>query len=137
MHKTFLVLHFLGLIAGAGTSVFMSVLAIRLRGAGDMEKALVNLHAFKATILGEIGLVLLIVSGLGMAALNPAFIGMELFYSKMVMIALLILFLAMLRRTAGRITRGEPELAAKLPFQGTMVLVLWLIVTITSVLAFG
>ena len=80
---------------------------------------------------------LLIVSGLGMVAVTPGFIGMELFYSKMVMIALLVVFLAMLRRTAGRISRGEPELARKLPFQGTMVLVLWLIVTITSVLAFG
>ncbi len=137
MHKTFLILHFMGLIAGAGTALFMSVLVLRMRGASIMEKGMVNLHAFKAAILGEIGLVMLIVSGLGMAAVNPAFIAMDLFYSKMVMIALLILFLARLRRTAGRISRGEIDLAKKMPFQGAMVLILWLIVTITSVLSFG
>ena len=47
MHKTFLVLHMLGLIAGAGTSVFMSVLAIRIRGTDSTDKALVNLHEMR------------------------------------------------------------------------------------------
>jgi hypothetical protein len=137
MHKTFLILHFFGLIAGAGTSLFMMVLVIRMRGADDMEKGLVNLHAFKAAILGEIGLVVMIITGLGMAALTPAYIGFELFYSKMVMIALLTVFLAMLRSTTGRVLRGQTGLARKLPFQSSMVLVLWLIVIITSALAFG
>ena len=117
--------------------LFMSVLAMRMRDAGGMEKGMVNLHAFKASILGEVGLVVLIVSGLGMAALMPGLISYDLFWSKMVMIALLTVFLAMLRSTAGRITRGEVNLATKMPFLGSMVLALWLIVLVTSVLAFG
>ena len=135
--KLFLILHFIGLSAGVGTSLFMSLLSMRMRGAGDTEQATVYQHAFKASILGEIGLVLMIISGLAMAALNPAFIEMELFKSKMVMVALLTVFLAMLRNTGARMLRGEAALAKKIPFLSRMVLLLSLITTVIAVLAFG
>ena len=137
MYKTLLVLHLIGMTAGGGTAMFMALLSLRMRSAGGMEKGMVNLHAFKATILGEVGLVLLIVSGLGMAAFNPALLDVPLYWSKMVMVALLTVYLAILRRTAGRITRGEIILAKKMPFLGIMVLALWLITIITATMAFG
>jgi hypothetical protein len=137
MMKTFLILHFLGMTAGGGTAMFMALLGLRMHSAGGMEKGMVNLHAFKATILGEIGLVMLIVSGLAMAALNPALLAAPLYWSKMVMVVLLTVFMAILRRTAGRLSRGEMALAKKMPGLGIMVLALWLIVVITAVLAYG
>ena len=137
MLKALLILHMIGLCAGVGTSMFMATLTLRLSGTPDTENMMVSQHAFKAAILGEIGLVLLIVSGLGMAALNPAFMDADLFWSKMVMVVLLTVFLALLRRTGARIHRGELHLASKMPFLGIMALVLSLVVVITSVLAFG
>ena len=137
MYKTLLALHLIGMTAGGGTAMFMALLGLRMRSASGMEKGMVILHAFKAAILGEVGLVLLIFSGLGMAALNPALLNAPLYWSKMVMVALLTVYLAILRRTAGRITRGEMALAKKMPSLGMIVLALWLIIIITATLAFG
>lgn len=136
MYKTLLIIHFIGLAAGLGTSMFMSVLGMTMRGASGMEQGMVNLRAFKAAMLGEIGLTLLILSGLGLVGLNHGYLQAPLFWSKMVVVAVLAIFLFLLRRTGGRISRGELDLAKRMPVLGGIVLLLGLTAMVLAVLAF-
>ena len=98
MHELWLFLHFFGLAIGAGTPVYMMAIARQARQSGDpvLVKTIMTSAGSTVATVGAIGLTLLILSGLMLAAnLGPAIghLGTT-FAAKMVLVVLIFIFLA-------------------------------------------
>lgn len=141
MYTALLVLHFIGLALGVGTGFAQMALGIATRDMAPPERAQFMLRAFVLGKNGSIGLLLLLVSGLGMATLRGWRATMDwgggAFHAKLALVVLLIGvfgYLQMLVRRARR--EGGGAAMGVLPRVGQVMLLLGIAIVITAVIAF-
>jgi uncharacterized membrane protein len=141
MHTTLLILHFLGLALGVGTGFAQLTLGRAASALPPPERAQFAMRAAALRINGSIGLLLLIVSGIGLVfvrglAATMAW-GGAAFHAKLTLVVVMIFvfgYMQMLARRA-RLEGGGPALA-RLPLVGRVMVVLGVAVVICAVLAF-
>lgn len=141
MYDALLVLHFIGLALGVGTSFSMMALGI---ASGDMAPAERSSFMLRCSMLsknGSIGLLLLILSGLGMLLVKgPAAmlaLGGGTFHAKLGLVLVLIGFFGYMQVLTKRARQagGGPAMAT-LPKVGRIMLLLSLAIVVLAVLSF-
>lgn len=112
MRETLLIIHFLGLVMGLGTSfgfMFLGFISAKLP-AEEGRKFSVN--ALGLSRMGHIGLTLLLISGFGL--MTPHWVNLShshFLIIKFIFVALLIVFIGIITITAGRIKKGKASLS--------------------------
>ena len=101
MYELWVFLHFFGLAIGAGTPIYMMAMARQARKSGDpaVVKTVITGSGRAVTMVGAIGLTLMIISGILMAgAMGPA-IGQlgPSFALKMLGVVLLVVFVGTIK----------------------------------------
>lgn len=98
MLDTLLFLHFVGIAIGAGTGIYMLALSRHAAHHLDQAEARTLIPGVARAIsgVGSIGLILLILSGIAMVAIMGGGVWSRLFVAKMVLVALIIAFLAVM-----------------------------------------
>ena len=95
MYDTLLFLHFVGVSIGAGTGIYMFALARHAARNLEQAEARTLMPGISATVsrVGDVGLLLLIISGLGMATIIGVGILSEMFIVKMLLVTVIIIFI--------------------------------------------
>ncbi len=138
MRDVMLILHFIGLAMGLGTSFAFMFLGI---AAGKMEKAEAQkfrLQSFSISIMGHIGLTLLIVSGLYL--MTPFWVilaSTPLLIVKLVLVLALAALVGIISSRARKAALGDTEvLLRKIEPLGKISLLLALTIVVLAVLVF-
>jgi uncharacterized membrane protein len=141
MYRSLLVLHFLGLALGVGTSFATLALGITARQLDEAERVKFLLRASVIGKNGSIGLALLLVTGVSMMLLRGTAATFSLggppLHAKLTLVAVLcglIGYLQVLLRRA-RQAQGGPAMAI-LPRVGAVTLVTGVAIVVCAVLAF-
>jgi uncharacterized membrane protein len=116
MFNALLILHFFGLSIGAGTSIYL--LALARYATKNLEQAearvLVPGIAGAISLVGNIGLVLLLGSGVSMIVMLGAGAMSAMFEVKMLLVALIVVFVATMNYLAHRVRHQQDNSAARL-----------------------
>lgn len=116
MYDTLLFLHFFGVAIGAGTGVYM--LALHRHAARNLEQAeartLIPGIAGSISRVGNIGLALLIISGAGMSVMLGNNVLSTMFMFKLVLVALICIFVVVMNRLAAIVRRTGDKPVAQL-----------------------
>jgi len=142
MYEVLLILHFLGLAMGLGTSFFMTGTRIRAAKLDRAEAARVmGLTGTVSDVIGGVSLLLLWGSGLALVFVYEGLYqsgGLALSI-KLVLVASLTVLVALIHRDGKRIRRGQNAKAAAARIQryGALALLLGVAVVVLAVLAFG
>ena len=116
MFKTLLIFHFLGLSIGAGTGVYLAALSAHAAKLADKSAAKAVMLGPGGVIsnVGTVGLVLLLISGVGMVGLNNGVIQWGLaFWIKMALVVLLVVYVTLMKWLA---LRAKQETVPKAAF---------------------
>ncbi len=105
MRDFLLATHFIGLAIGAGTGVYLAAMGrwtVKHRGPPAVRD--IMLGPGKAiSDVGLVGLIVLVVSGLGLVSTNAGFSAMPtLFWLKLALVALILLYVFLMRRLAAQ-----------------------------------
>ena len=142
MYDLLLILHFLGLALGVGTSFAFLALGIASKDLAPAERLAFVKRTFALSKNGSIGLALLIVSGIGFLltrGVSAMFaVGGPAFHAKLTLVVLLCGFVGYSQVLMKRIrTASDPAAAAaRLPTIGRVMLLLGVSIVICAVLAF-
>jgi len=141
MFDLLLALHFIGLALGVGTSFAFMNLGIANKDLPLPDRAAFFLKTFALSKNGSIGLVLLIISGVGMMFVKGPSVVMALgggmFQAKLVLVVALIGFVGYMQTLMrkARLENGGPVME-KIPKVGRFGLLLGVAIIILAVLAF-
>jgi hypothetical protein len=136
-----LFVHFIGLALGVGTSFAVIQLGRASSGLEPAERVRFMLRAMAVTKNGSIGLLLLILSGLGMLFMRgPASVmaaGGPAFHVKLTLVVILcgLLGYSQVLAKKARLAQGGPAMAA-LPKVGAALLAVGVLVVLAAVIAF-
>jgi hypothetical protein len=141
MYEALLILHFLGLAMGIGTSFFMAGMGIRSASlaADDGPTLMANATAV-ASVLSLVSLLLLWGTGIALVTVYDGLAesGGVFFYVKVGLALLLTIFVGVIHRLNVRMKRGGAEsLVRAVERLGQTVLLLGVAVVVFAVLAFG
>ncbi|HTF22258.1 MAG TPA: hypothetical protein VK658_29460 [Chryseolinea sp.] len=138
MREVMLFLHFIGLTMGLGTSFAHAFLGIATSKMSTEEAARFRLHSMALSKMGNIGIVLLIVSGLYL--ITPywkVLPSLPLLIGKLVLAVVLAVLIAMINLLTKKAERGNAEVYLKRMEQlGKMTLLIGLIIVILAILIF-
>lgn len=141
MFEILLITHFIGLALGVGASFAALALGFAAKNLAPTDRATFMLGASAIAKNGSIGLLLLLLSGLGLLfyrGMRETFaLGGGAFHAKLTLVVLLIGafgYLQALQKKA-RIQKGGPALA-RLPLVSRIVLLLGIAIIICAVIAF-
>lgn len=141
MYETLLFFHFIGLAMGVGTGFANLALAKTMQDLPPEERVKVALRNLVLARNGSIGLLLLILSGIGMTltrGLAATFAwGGPAFHAKLTLVVLMIGTLGYMQSLIARVKRenGGPAMA-KLPVIGRVMFILGICVVLAAVIAF-
>lgn len=141
MNDFLLILHFLGLALGVGTSFAFFTLGIATKDLPPTERLELMKRTASISKNGSIGLALLIVSGVGMLltrGVSEVFAwGGPAFHAKLTLVVVLCGFVGYSQVLMKRMRTGaDPSVAARLPKIGRVMLFLSVSIVICAVLAF-
>lgn len=140
MYDLLLIVHFLGVALGVGTSFAMLTLGIATSDLKGEERAKFFHRASLLSKNGSIGLTLLILSGLGFLfsrGVGSVFAwGGGAFHAKLTLVVILSGCLGYSQVLTRRMRQGDASAMAKLPMLGRVMLVLSVGIVICAVLAF-
>lgn len=133
-----LILHFLGLAMGLSVSFSNIVMAGLINKAAPPEKAVLGRFPMAMTRVGDIGLVLLIGSGIGLLFLKwGGFSAMRPeFHIKLTLVAVLIGLIGFIHAQQARLKRGDASAMARIQIAGKAAFVTALAIVVFAVLAF-
>lgn len=116
MYDTLLFLHFFGISIGAGTGIYMLALSRHATRNLDQAEARTLMPGIAGTVsgVGTLGLVLLIVSGLAMALMIGDSVLSSMFLAKMILVALIVVFVMAMHYLAKRVQRKSDLSAAQI-----------------------
>ncbi len=138
MRETMLVLHFIGLTMGLGTSFAHLFLGIASSGMQPEEATKFRVKTLALTRMGHIGLVLLLVSGLYL--ITPywkVLPSMPLLIAKLVLVSLLIALIAIISIKAKKAVKGDTAVEMKkIEPLGKLTFIIGLAIVILAVLIF-
>jgi hypothetical protein len=138
LYNVLLILHFLGLAMGLSVSFSNMVMGGLIEKAVPAEKPVLGRFPFAMGRVGDIGLTLLIVSGLGLlfgkwggfAAMRP------IFHVKLTLVVVLIGLIGYVRTLQGRLKKGDMAAAATIQVVGKVAFVTALGIVVCAVFAF-
>jgi uncharacterized membrane protein len=138
MREIMLIIHFIGLAMGLGTSFGFMFLGIAASKMEKEEARKFGLNTFALSKMGQIGLVLLIVSGLYlMTPYWVALTAMPLLIIKLVMVTILTVLIILLATNMKKAKNGDLNAHQKtIPALGRIALITVLIIVILAVLVF-
>ena len=141
MYELLLFLHFVGLAMGVGTGFANLALGIAMKDVPPEERAKVALRNLVLSKNGSIGLLLLLVSGIGMTLMRGVGAtfawGGPAFHAKLTLVVIFIGVFGYMQMLTARVRRenGGPTLA-KLPVVGRIIFFLGLSIVAAAVIAF-
>jgi uncharacterized membrane protein SirB2 len=141
VYELFLYLHFIGLAMGVGTGFANLALGVAMKDVPPEERVKVALRNMVLAKNGSIGLVLLLVSGIGltvMRGVSATFAwGGPAFHAKLTLVVLFIGVFGYMQMLGARAKReqGGPALA-KMPGIGRVMFILGLAIVAAAVIAF-
>ncbi len=141
VYLTLLILHFIGLVLGVGTSFAMLRLGVVAKGLEPAERSQFMLRVAALSKNGSIGLALLILTGVGMLLLRgPAEIfrwGGPAFHVKLTLVVITAGLFGYMQSILKKVRdAGGGPLMAKLPKVGAALLGLGVATIIAAVVAF-
>jgi len=141
MYDLLLILHFLGVALGVGTSFAFLVLGMASKDLEPKERMAFAKRTFALSKNGSVGLLLLIVSGVGMLltrGVSAVFAwGGPAFHAKLTLVVLLCGFVGYSQVLMKRVrVSSDVASAARLPKIGRVMLLLSVGIVISAVLAF-
>ena len=140
MYLTLLILHFIGLALGLGTSFAMFTLGLATKDLDGPERGKFMLRAAILGKNGSLGLLLLIVSGLGMT-LSRGFgqtmaWGGPAFHTKLLLVLVLCGVVGFMQVTLKKARGGESAAMARLPKLGRIGMLTSVLIVVLAVIAF-
>lgn len=138
-------LHFLGLILGAGTATVAFIINKKAEKNPELQKALFPLMK-QFSILIWIGIIFLVISGIGLQATAKGPINKSMLLLKHLLVVLIIvngIYLGISANKLGKLAKASKEgkinqqiikLKNRIKFIGTLNIILWYIVIILSVI---
>ena len=138
MRELMLILHFVGLTMGLGTSFAHAFLGIATSKMTASEVTKFRLHSLVLSRMGNIGIVLLIVSGLYLITpywkILPS---MPLLILKLALVVILVALLTMINLLTKKAEKGDPEVQLKKMEQlGKMTLIIGSTIVVLAVYIF-
>ena len=138
MREVMLIVHFLGLIMGMGTSfgfMFMGIAASKMPKEEGLKFSVQSLSLSK---MGTIGIILLVLSGGYLMTPYWASLGdRPLLMAKLILVVLLIVMIIILNITAGKAKAGDAEnQLKKMRGMGQVSLLIGITIVILAVLNF-
>jgi len=108
MREAMLILHFIGLAMGIGTSIGFMFLGIAGSKLEKEEAKKFAINSFSLSTMGHIGITLLIITGgYLMTPYWAALTSMPLMMVKLGLVILLLLFIILQSRAAGKVKKGD------------------------------
>jgi hypothetical protein len=125
--------HIGGLLAGGGCALAADLATVRSARAPDAQRA-IELQLLRRThAIVILGLAALFVSGLLLFAADvDTYLYSRIYWTKMALVALLILNGALLWNGERRVANGAPGAWAQLHYTAVASLILWLIITLAG-----
>lgn len=138
MREVMLILHFIGLAMGLGTSFAHAFLGIATSKMSSEEATKFRLHSLALSRMGHIGIALLIISGLYLIipywTILPS---SPLLVLKLVLVVILVVLISLINLSTKKARKGDAEVQLKKMEQlGKMTLMLSLIIVILAVYIF-
>ncbi len=138
MREVMLILHFIGLTMGLGTSFAHAFLGIITSKMPADEATKFRLHSLVLSKMGHIGIALLIFSGLYLITpywkILPS---SPLLILKLVLVSILVLLIILINLLSGKAKKGNAEVQLKKMEQlGKMTLIIGLVIVILAVYIF-
>ena len=138
MREVMLILHFIGLAMGLGTSFAHAFLGIATSKMSSEEATKFRLHSLALSRMGHIGIALLIMSGLYLIipywTILPS---SPLLVLKLVLVVILVVLISLINLSTKKARKGDAEVQLKKMEQlGKMTLMLSLIIVILAVYIF-
>jgi hypothetical protein len=137
MREFMLILHFLGLAMGIGTSFAFMFLGIAGSKLGKEERLKFALNTFSLARMGHIGLTLLILSGgYLMTPYWRVLMSKPLLMAKLILVLTLVLCIILLNMATGRAKKGDLSGMKKIAGLGRLALLTGLSIVVLAVLVF-
>jgi uncharacterized membrane protein len=141
MYETLLILHFIGLALGLGTSFAMFTLNLATKDLDPAERGKFMQRASALSRNGSLGLLLLILSGLGIVLYrgfgNVMAWGGGAFHAKLTLVLILCGLVGYMQVTLKKARKtNDPRLMAKLPLLGRIGMLLTISIVVLAVVAF-
>jgi len=141
MYETLKIVHFLGLALGLGTSFAMFTLTLATKDLEGPERSKFMMRAAALSKNGSLGLLLLILSGLGIlfyrGVANVMSWGGGAFHAKLTLVVMLCGLVGAMQVTMKKARRtGDPKLMARLPVLGRIGMLTTVLIVILAVVAF-
>jgi uncharacterized membrane protein SirB2 len=135
MYAFLLILHFIGLALGLGTSITMFTLGLSTRKASPAERGDLFRRLGPLKRNGSIGLALLLLAGLGMLALRPGLWGVGgWFHAKLALVLVMVALYGWMQVLLKRAGNAPPP--ARVATLSRINLVLTLAIVVCAVMAF-
>ena len=137
MREAMLIVHFIGLAMGLGTSFANLFLGMASAKLPPEEAGKFRIYTMALTTMGHTGITLLIVSGFYL--ITPYWSVLEqmpLLILKLLLVALLVILIVVVTRITGRIKRGDMSGAHMVPTLGKIILTTAVTIVIVAVLVF-
>ena len=140
MLDVLLILHFIGVTLGVGTGFAMLTLGLSTASMPPDERGTFMRRASAVGINGSIGLLLLIVSGVGLLLTRGVDVVMEWggawFHIKLTLVVILIGVFGYMQVLVRKFKSGDAAAAARLPLISKIMLILGVSIIVAAVLAF-
>lgn len=138
MREAMLILHFIGLAMGLGTSFAHAFLGIATAKMTQEEVVRFRVHSLVLGNMGNIGIVFLVVSGLYLITPYwPVLTSMPLLMAKLALVLILIILIFAINRLTGKARAGAAERQLKkMEKLGKMTLLIALAIVVLAVLVF-
>lgn len=139
MQQVMLILHFIGLAMGIGTSFAFMFLGIASSKMEKNEGLSFTLNSFALSRMGHIGLLLLIVSGIYLILPHLPNLGNQpLLIAKLALVLLLILIIGRISVLSRKARHADPEIhLKKITALGRVSMLTGLIIIVLAVVIFG
>lgn len=111
MYSTLLFLHFVGVSIGAGTGIYMLSLTRHAAQNMDQAEARTLMPGIAASVsrVGNIGLALLLLSGVGMGLMLGEDILSTMFLLKMLLVLLIVIFVVVMQYLATQVKTSDDK----------------------------
>lgn len=138
MHELMLIIHFLGLAMGLGTSFAYMFLGIASSKLEASEALKFNLQALSLSRMGIIGLTLLILSGLYLMTPHwDSLLSMPLLLAKLFLVLVLVSLIAIMTSLGNKAKRGDAAAQfKKIAPLGKIALLTAIVIVVLAVVVF-
>lgn len=137
MRDAFLIVHFIGLALGLGTSFANLFLGMAMAKMPPDEARAFGIKAMALTKMGHTGITLLILSGLYLMSPYWSVLSeMPLLIAKLTLVTILVALISVITSAAAKVKRGDPSKMKIIKPLGRIALITTIIIVILAVSVF-